>query len=466
MGIQEPLLAGVEKNDAPPTAKERRKVLAASFIGTAIEWYDFFLYGAAAALIFGPQFFPTTDPLTGTLAAFATFAVGFIARPIGGVIMGHFGDKVGRKSMLLISMFLMGGATVAIGALPNYATIGVWAPILLVTLRFLQGLGVGGEWGGAVLMAVEYAPRKKRALYGSFPQMGLPAGIILSNLVFIAVTTVFAKDVFQSWGWRVPFLMSGALIIVALYLRLRIQESPSFKQVKHSGEVERNPLKTVLTRHGMTVVLAGAVSIASPAIGYIYSVYMLSYGTGVLGLPQSTMLWLIVLGAVVHLVTVYLGASLSDRFGQKRLFTLGAALVTLWAFPFFALVNTANPALILLAFAVMLLAQSFMAGPQAAMIAELFPSTVRYSGASVAYQIGSILGGGFAPLIATSLFATYKSSNPIALYLLILGALSLGSILLLKVGRYNASYEALQPPDSIVAKGTNRSKTKQENRRT
>ncbi|GAA3665649.1 MFS transporter [Arthrobacter ginkgonis] len=417
-------------------------MLGASFIGTAIEWYDFFLYGAAAALIFGPQFFPTEDPLAGTLAAFATFAVGFIARPIGGVLMGHFGDRVGRKSMLLISMLLMGGATVAIGLLPNYAAIGAAAPALLVTFRFLQGLGVGGEWGGAVLMAVEYSPRNKRALYGSFPQMGLPAGIILSNLVFIAVTALFAPDMFQAWGWRVPFLLSGALIIVALYLRLQIEESPSFEEAKRSDVVEKNPLRTVLTKHGLTVMLAGAVSIASPAIGYIYSVYMLSYGTTALEISRPTMLWLIVFGAVAHLVTVYLGAVLADRFGQKPVFTAGAALVIVWAFPFFGLINTANPGLILLAFTVMLLAQSLMAGPQAAMIAELFPSTVRYSGTSIAYQIGSILGGGFAPLIATSLFATYGSTVPISLYLLVLGALSLGAIILLKVGRYSASYDA------------------------
>lgn len=439
-----------ESGRAVPSARERRKVLGASFIGTAIEWYDFFLYGAAAALIFGPQFFPTEDPLAGTLAAFATFAVGFIARPVGGILMGHYGDRVGRKSMLLISMLLMGGATVAIGLLPNYATIGAAAPALLVAFRFLQGLGVGGEWGGAVLMAVEYSPRNKRALYGSFPQMGLPAGIILSNLVFIAVTAIFAPDIFQAWGWRVPFLLSGILIIVALYLRLQIEESPSFEAAKKSDAIERNPLRTVLTRHGLTVMLAGAVSIASPAIGYIYSVYMLSHGTTVLEIARPTMLWLIVLGAVAHLVTVYLGAVLSDRFGQKPVFTAGAVLVTLWAFPFFGLINTANPGLILLAFTVMLLAQSLMAGPQAAMIAELFPSAVRYSGASIAYQIGSIAGGGFAPLIATGLFATYGSTVPISLYLLILGALSLGSILLLKVGRYSASYDAPLTSNEIV----------------
>ncbi|MDH6280770.1 MFS transporter [Prescottella agglutinans] len=418
---------------AGPTARERRKVLGASFIGTAIEWYDFFLYGAAASLIFGPQFFPSQNPLTGTLAAFATFAVGFVARPIGGIVMGHFGDRVGRKRMLLVSMFLMGGATIGIGLLPNYASIGVLAPILLVTFRFVQGLGVGGEWGGAVLMAVEYAPPKRRAVYGAFPQMGLPAGIIAANIVFIVVTSAVSPATFSSWGWRVPFLLSGVLILVALFLRAKIEETPSFRSAKDHGEVESNPLTTVLRKHGGVVALAGAVSIACPAIGYLYSVYVLSYGTKVLGIAQSTMLWLVVAGAVVQLVTIYMAALLAERFGQRQVFLSGALLVVLWAFPFFLLIDTAEPLLIFVSFAVMLLASSLMAGPQAAMIASLFPSNVRYSGTSIAYQIGSILGGGFAPLIATSLYARFGSTTPTSLYLFILGLISLIAIVTLRV---------------------------------
>lgn len=425
-----------------PTAAERRKVLGASFVGTAIEWYDFFIYGAAAALIFGPQFFPTEDPLAGTLAAFATFAVGFIARPIGGLLTGHFGDRLGRKKMLLLTMLVMGGATVAIGLLPNYAAIGFWAPLLLVVFRFLQGLGVGGEWGGAVLMAVEYAPRRQRAFYGSFPQMGLPVGIIVSNLVFIAVTATLAPDAFRSWGWRVPFLFSAVLIVVALYLRLRVEDSPVFEAARDSAAVERFPLGTLFRRHWKPVVLAGLASVAPPAIGYLYSVYMLSYGTRVLGIPQPTMLWLIVGGAVIHLVTVLMGALLADRYAQKPVFAAGAAVVVLSAFPFFWLVNTGRGELILLAFGLVLLGQSLMAGPQAALIAELFPTNVRYSGTSVAYQIGAIAGGGFAPLIATSLYAQYGSSTPISVYVMALGALSLGAILMLRVGGYDASSES------------------------
>lgn len=422
-----------------PTAKARRKVVVASLVGTAIEWYDFFIYGAAAALVFGPQFFPSEDPLAGTLAAFATFAVGFIARPIGGVVMGHFGDRVGRRQMLLLSMLMMGGATVAIGLLPNHAAIGVWAPILLVTLRFIQGLGVGGEWGGAVLMAVEYSPKNKRALYGAFPQMGLPIGIIAANVIFIIVANMMNPEMFTSWGWRIPFLLSGVLIGVALFIRFSIEESPVFEAARADKSVARNPLGTLFREHFRTVILAGAISIASPAIGYIYSVYLLSYGTTQLELTRNTMLVIIIIGALVHLITVYLGAILADRFTQKKVFIAGAALVCLWAFPFFKLVDTASPLMILAAVAVILLAQSLMAGPQAALIAELFPTEVRYSGASVSYQIGSILGGGFMPMIAIGLYATFGSSTPISVYLLGLGIVSLAGILALRTGRYTAS---------------------------
>ena len=422
-----------------PTAKARRKVLVASLVGTAIEWYDFFIYGAAAALVFGPQFFPSEDPLAGTLAAFATFAVGFIARPIGGVVMGHFGDRVGRRQMLLLSMLMMGGATVAIGLLPNHAAIGIWAPILLVALRFIQGLGVGGEWGGAVLMAVEYSPKNKRALYGAFPQMGLPIGIIAANVIFVIVANMMNPEMFTSWGWRIPFLLSGALIGVALYIRYSIEESPVFETAREGKNVARNPLATLLREHFRTVILAGAISIASPAIGYIYSVYLLSYGTTQLDLTRNTMLAIIIIGALVHLITVYLGAILADRFTQKKVFIAGAVLVCLWAFPFFKLVDSASPLNIVAAVAVILLAQSLMAGPQAALIAELFPTEVRYSGASVSYQIGSILGGGFMPMIAIGLYTAFGSSTPISVYLFGLGIVSLVGILALRTGRYSAS---------------------------
>lgn len=426
-----------------PTAKERRRVLSASLIGTAVEWYDFFIYGSAAALIFGPQFFPTEDPLAGTLAAFATFAVGFIARPLGGIIMGHFGDRVGRKSMLMFSMMLMGVATVGIGLLPNYATIGMLAPILLVLLRLLQGIGVGGEWGGAVLMAVEYSPANKRALYGAFPQMGLPIGIIASNVVFIIVTNIMAPEMFQAWGWRIPFLSSAILVGIALWIRLRVEDSPAFKKIQSKDEVAKAPLVELLKNHLGTVLLAGAISIASPALGYLYSVWMLSHreNLGADGVSQNVMLALIIWGAVCHLITVAVGAILADKFSQKRIFLWGAGLLGVFAFPFFWLVDTGAWYNIAVAFALMLLAQSLMAGPQATLVAELFPAEVRYSGASVAYQIGSILGGGFMPLVATSLYAAFNDSWPIATYMFALAVLSFVAMAVLKVGKYRASVD-------------------------
>lgn len=426
-----------------PTAKERRRVLGASLLGTAVEWYDFFIYGSAAALIFGPQFFPTEDPLAGTLAAFATFAVGFIARPLGGVIMGHYGDRIGRKSMLMFSMMLMGIATVGIGLLPNYAAIGMWAPILLVLLRLLQGVGVGGEWGGAVLMAVEYSPSNKRALYGAFPQMGLPIGIIASNMVFIVVTNIMAPEMFQAWGWRIPFLFSAVLVGIALWIRLRVEDSPAFKKVQSKDEVAKAPLVDLLKNHLGTVLLAGTICIAPPALGYLYSVWMLSHreNLGTDGISQNLMLALIIWGAVCHLITVALGAVLADKFTQKRIFLWGAGLLAVFAFPFFWLVDTGAWYNIAIAFALMLLAQSLMAGPQAALVAELFPAEVRYSGASVAYQIGSILGGGFMPLIATSLYAAFNDSWPIATYMFLLAAVSFIAMAVLKVGKYRASVD-------------------------
>lgn len=408
------------------------RVALSSLIGTTIEWYDYFIYGSAAVLVFGPQFFPGNDPIASTLAAFATFAVGFLARPIGGIVMGHFGDRVGRKSMLIISMLLMGGATVAIGLLPNYATIGVAAPVLLVLLRLVQGFGVGGEWGGAVLMSVEHAPKGRRTFYGSFAQMGLPAGIIFANLIFIVVVNSISPDAFAAWGWRVPFILSAALIVFGFILRFKITESPTFAEVKKSGTVEKQPLKILVTQHYKPLLLASAASVAAPALGYLILVYMLSYGTTVLKLSQSTMLWLIIGGAVVWLVMIGVSAHVADRVGRKKVFLAGALLVTAWAFPFFALVDTASPALILLAFAVGTSAIAMMSGPQAALVAALFPAAIRYSGSSVAYQVGSIIGGAFAPMIATALFAATGTSVLIAVYMGALGLLSFIALLFLR----------------------------------
>ena len=402
-----------------------RRVARASFIGTTIEWYDFFIYATAAALVFGPQFFPSGSPLASTLAAYSTFAIGFIARPIGGIVMGHFGDRVGRKQLLVFSLLLMGAATFLIGLLPNYATIGIWAPVLLVLLRFAQGIGVGGEWGGAVLMAVEHAPPGKRTFYGSFPQMGLPAGIIASNAVFLIIGQFVSREAFVAWGWRIPFLLSAVLVVFGLVIRLRIMESPEFAAVKDSGRVARQPLVEVARRHPKQLLLTSAASIAAPALGYLVLVYLLGYGTTTLGLPQNTMLMLIIVGSVTWLVVIGTSAVLADRIGRKPVFLAGAALATAWSIPFFLLIDTARPVVMALAIIVATAGIAAMAGPQAALVADVFPVRLRYSGTSTAYQIGSVLGGAVAPIVATALFAAYGSSMPVGVYMAAMGLITL-----------------------------------------
>ena len=409
-------------------AVHARQVARASFIGTAIEWYDFFIYATAAALVLGPQFFPTASPLAATLAAYSTLAVGFIARPVGGIVMGHFGDRIGRKKLLVFSLVLMGAATFLIGVLPTYAAIGVWAPVLLVVLRFLQGVGVGGEWGGAVLMAVEHAPPGKRTLWGSFPQMGLPAGIIASNAVFLVINLFVSPAEFNAWGWRIPFLLSAALVIVGLLVRLRITESPEFEAVRNSGDVARQPVIEVLRHHPRRLLLTSGASIAAPALGYLVLVYLLGYGTKTLGLSQTTMLTLIIVGSVTWLIVIGASAVLADRIGRKPVFLAGAALATVWSVPFFLLVDTAQPALMALGIIIATAGVAAMAGPQAALVADVFPARVRYSGASTAYQIGSVLGGAIAPIAATALFAAYNSSFPVAIYMAAMGLITLLSM--------------------------------------
>ena len=392
------------------------KIAGASFIGTAVEWYDFFVYGNAAALIFGAKFFPSLSPLAGSLAAFSTFTVGFLARPLGGVFMGHFGDQIGRKSMLVASLMIMGVATFLIGLLPTYAQIGVWAPILLVALRFIQGLGVGGEWGGAVLIAVEHAPSHWRGFYGSFPQMGVPAGIILSNLVFLSLSKFLTREQFDSWGWRVPFLLSSALVAMGLYVRFQLEDSPMFKEVTQTRDYARIPITELLDRHWRKVLLASLAFIASTTVGYIVLVYVLSYGTTTLVMSRNSVILMVLLASVLQLVMIPALSALSDRLGRRRVFMTGAIASAAWAVPFFMLLDTRDPWLMLLSLSVAVTFVSAMYGPQGAIAAELFPTSVRYSGASVACQISSILGGGLAPTVAVALFAATGNSLSIAIY--------------------------------------------------
>ena len=415
---------------AAASAKARKAALG-SFVGTAIEWYDFFIYGTAAALVLGTQFFPGTSELAGTLAAFATLAVGFIARPIGGIVMGHFGDRIGRKSMLVLSLLLMGGATVAIGLLPNYDSIGVFAPVLLVTFRFIQGLGVGGEWGGAVLVATENAPEGKKGLYGAAPQIGVPAGVLMANLVYLPLAAFMDDSTFNSWGWRIPFLLSAVLVGVAMWIRLGLEESDEFTASKDDAPAETLPILEVLTKHWKTVLLAGGTFIATNGIAYAYMVYVLKYGEKELGFSKTTMLFLLIASCPFWMAGMAFSAHKSDSIGRRTVYIRSSIALVVAAAAFFPLMDTAIIPAMLFAMIGLGFTLGCCAGPQSALFAELFPAHIRYSGASLGYQIGAILGGGLAPMIATALFAGFGTSLAITVYFVGIAVISLVSILLL-----------------------------------
>ncbi|MEV4601994.1 MFS transporter [Amycolatopsis sp. NPDC049253] len=406
-----------------------RRVAVASAIGTTIEWYDYFIYSTATALVFNKLFFPSLSPATGTLAAFATLGVGFVARPLGGIVWGHFGDRVGRKAMLVASLVLMGLATAAVGVLPTFAQAGVLAPVLLVVLRVLQGISAGGEWGGAALMAVEHAPAGRRGRYGSFSQIGVPAGLIIAQLVFFAVTSSLSPEDFRSWGWRVPFLVSLVLVVVGLVIRLRVAESPVFARLRETGERSRVPIVDVLRRRPREVTVAALSFIANTALGYVFFAYLLSYGTSVLKLSSTTMLVEIIVGSAVWLVSIIAGAIWSDRVGRKRVYLVGSVLLVVWSIPFFLLVDTRQPWLLGVAVVVLNLGLGATYGPQSALFAELFEPRYRYSGASFAYAVGAVLGGGFAPLIATALQTSTGTSFSVSLYMVAVALISLGAVI-------------------------------------
>lgn len=423
------------------TPQGARRAVASSFVGTAIEWYDFFIYGTAAALVLGPQFFPGESELAGTLAAFATLAVGFIARPFGGAIMGHFGDRTGRKSMLVLSLFLMGSATVGIGLLPNYDSIGVWAPILLVALRFLQGIGVGGEWGGAVLMATEHAPKGKAGLYGAAPQMGVPAGVILANVVFLLCTQLMSDSAFTEWGWRIPFLLSAVLIGVAMWIRLGVTESPAFSAMEDEDRITKMPLVEVVTKNWRIVALAGGTFIATNGIAYVFMVYVLTYGTTELGFSRGTMLALLIAACPLWMLGMGISAYRSDIVGRRRVYTRGAVALLAVATFFFTAIDTASIPVMLVAMLVLAFTLGYTVGPQSALFAELFPAHIRYSGATLGYQVGAILGGGIAPFMATALYAHFGSTHAITAYFVGLCVISLTCTVVLLRRPHEASEE-------------------------
>ena len=401
-----------------------RRVAVASAIGTTIEWYDFFIYGTAAAVVFAPQFFPQVSPLAGTLASFATFAVGFIARPLGGVVIGHFGDRIGRKSTLVWCLVLMGLSTFGIGVLPNYEHVGVWAPLLLVLFRFVQGFALGGEWGGAVLMSVEHAPQSRRGLFGSFVALGLPAGIILSNLVFLTASSVVTPEQFARWAWRLPFIASVALVAVGLFVRLSLAESPVFAQVIRTQSARRMPVLDVLRAERRTVLLAAGSYLSISATGYLLIVYFVSYATHNLQFPLGWTLALLQIAAIVFAASIIYFANRSDRIGKRRMMRWSCGGLVLASLIFFPLIDTKSMWLAGVSLCLMLLVQGAYIGPQAAVFAESFPAPIRYSGASLSITLGTILGGAIAPFLATALYGVAGSSWPITAYTVALSIVS------------------------------------------
>lgn len=401
-----------------------RRIVGASLVGTTIEWYDFFLYGSAAALVFNDLFFPTADPLTGTLIAFITYAIGFLARPLGGVVFGHYGDKVGRKRLLVLSLLLMGGATFAMGLLPTYDAIGVGAPVLLTVLRLVQGFALGGEWGGAVLLVSEHGGDKHRGFWASWPQSGAPGGNLLATGVLALLAAVQSESAFQAWGWRVPFLLSGVLVMVGLWIRLSVSESPVFLEAQARAEAaaaqgvkDEPPVVEVFRKSWRQVLTAIGTRFGENISYYVLTSFVLVYVTRHLDLPKSTALNAVLIGSAVHFATIPAWGALSDRIGRRPVTLIGSVGMALWAFAFFALVDSESFTVITAAVTVGLLLHGAMYGPQAAFISEMFDTKVRYSGASMGSQLASIVAGALAPIIAVELLKDFDSSVPVSVYL-------------------------------------------------
>jgi metabolite-proton symporter len=403
----------------PPSAALRRRVMIASAIGTTVEWYDFLLYGTAAALVFGKVFFPKSDPLTGTMFAFATYGVGFMARPIGGIIFGHFGDRIGRKRLLIISLILMGTATFLIGLLPTFNQVGVLAPTLLVILRLVQGFGLGGQWGGAILMSAEFGEARHRGLWTGFTQAGGGLGNFLATGVLAVMAATLSQADFLAWGWRIPFLLSFVLIGIGLWARMSLVESPVFQEaVETAAEgAHAAPVLEVLRRMPGRVVLGGALKFGENISFYLMTAFAITYVTEMLHLSRSVALNGVLAGALVATISMPLWALLSDKIGRRPVYAFGAGGLVIWAFAFYPLLDTRSPGLITAAIVVGLLVHSAMNGPQGAVISELFPTRIRYSGASLCYQVTSIVGGSWAPIISLALFKEFHSTLPISLYL-------------------------------------------------
>jgi metabolite-proton symporter len=415
-----------EKGGNRMRTKVEKKVLVASLVGSSIEWFDYFLYGTVAALVFNTAFFHSDDPTVGLMLAYASFALSFFIRPLGGVIFSHIGDKIGRKKTLVLTLSLMGGATVLMGFLPTYDQIGVIAPVLLILLRLIQGIGLGGEWGGALLLAVEYAPKEKRGLFGSIPQMGVTVGLLLGTLA-LSLMTLLPEAAFMSWGWRVPFILSAFLVIFGLWIRKGIEETPSFKKVQEKGEVAKIPFIETMRTHWKEVLIAVGAKVVETAPFYIFGTFIVSYATSQLGFSRTATLNAVTIATIVTTILIPIMGRLSDKVGRKKLYVGGTILMMFYAFPYFWLLHQGSVALLIVA---TILGLGIIWAPITAvlgtMFSEIFKSNVRYTGITLGYQIGAAVAGGTAPLVATALLAAFNDSYvPVALYIILTAAISL-----------------------------------------
>jgi MHS family shikimate/dehydroshikimate transporter-like MFS transporter len=424
---------------APIVGIERSKmnsIVFASCFGTIIEWYDFLIYATAAALVFNKAFFPTFDPLAGTLAALGSYAVGFLARPLGGALFGHFGDRLGRKSMLVLTLFIMGLSTFCIGLLPTYASIGVFAPILLILLRIIQGIGLGGEWGGASLMVLEHAPAERRGFYTSFVQIGFPIGLVLATLVFALVTKLQDAD-FASYGWRIPFLVSIVLLGIGIFIRSRVPETPVFEGLKTRDGLSRNPVGEVVGKNTRTFLIAVGLKLSEVSWVYMLTVFVVGYATTKLGMSKSMMLDAVMYAALLELVSLPLFGWLSDKIGCRPLFILGALFTIVFAFPLFWMLESKSTALI---FAAIMIAMNFghgmMFGTESCYFPELFGSRVRYSGASFGFQVSAAIGGGFSPIIATAMVGYFGGTTGVSIMMIVLALITLAAALAARETRW------------------------------
>ena len=421
--------------DTVSSPRTLRKVVLASLIGTTIEWYDFFLYGTAAALVFNREFFPNADPLIGTLLAFTTYALGFLARPLGGLVFGHYGDRIGRKKLLMLSLVLMGGATVLIGCLPTYAQVGVLAPILLVLLRLIQGFAVGGEWGGAVLIVAEHGDAARRGFWSSWPQAGVAAGNLLAAAVLAFMVSMQDEASFLAWGWRVPFLLSVVLIGVGWWVRSTVEESPAFAEIQRKAQTRKAPALEAIRTRPRALAIGAGLRMAENICYYIITVFSITYVTEVVGLSRQIALNAVLIASAIHFLTIPTFAWLSDRIGRRPVYAAGALGTGVWAFAFFRLLDTGATATVTLAIVVGLIFHGAMYGPQAAFLSEMFPTRIRYSGVSLAYQLTSIFAGSLAPIIAVALLHETGSATAVSVYVGVAAAISFVAALLARETR-------------------------------